>query len=363
MLVAVVSPSSVTDRPTREEMFYSHWFFLGLGIGITAESLAINSQLITDVVDLYNVTLLTMVYEEGEEHKLDYSLCQSGVVVCMIYSEDSLEALIISLEVAMQNGDLTTLFFIGTNTKLLRTLNYQIFTKGLVFIPVNESDSEDGQGILRLDSNVIFYAPSGMGDEVKMLEKYQIGFGKHGQIITRLLGTWTIAGGFRIMKTSLWERRSDLFGVNLRTGVLRWFPFLDYDLDKDRKKPTSIKGYMAEIFLTLQSRLNFTITLSIPDDGMYGTRNARIKGSEAWNGLVGMLMRKEIDVQATGLNWLAERDGIIDYVMPVLSSRNTLLTRVSNTKEIQLWVYIDIFSYLACTVHNFLMRILVLNDS
>lgn len=327
-------------------MFYTLLLFLGLGIGIT-ESLVIDNQMIIDVVDFYNVTLLTVVYEEGAEDNLDFSLCLTGVVICLGYGEQNLEAINISLEVAMHYGDLTALFFIGiNNVKLLRTLNHQIFTKSVViFMHINESDNVDRQGNLRIDNHIIFYNTSGTGDEVNMLEKYRIGFANHDNVvITRLLGTWSVAGGFSITKSLLYERRSDLFGVNLRTGVLRWVPFLDHVWDQDRKKLVGIKGYMADILSTLQSRLNFTITLSIPEDSMYGTVTCQ-NGSKVWNGLVGMLVHNEIDIQVTGLNWLKERDEVIDYVMPVLSDRNTLIARISQAQEVQVWAYLNIFSY------------------
>ena len=75
---------------------------------------------------------------------------------------------------------------------------------------------------------------------------------------------------------------------------------------------------------------------------MYGTYSNKTK---EWNGLVGMLMHNKIDIQVTGLNWLAERDELIDYVMPVLSSRKKLVAKVSQEEEIQVWVYLNIFSY------------------
>ena len=328
--------------PTSGDMFFSVWLFLSFGIGI-AESLSIENQLIIDVVDFYNVTLLRVVYEEGAEHNLNYSLCQNWVLLCIGYSEQSMEATINSLDVAMQNGDLTELFFIGTNNaKLLRTLNQKIFTKDqVIFMHSNESDSLDSS--LRIDNHIIFYAPSDMTGEVNLLEKYRIGIDKleYG-VITGLLGTWTMGGGFRMTQSSFWQRRSDLSGVNLRTGVLRWHNYLDYIWDKDRKKVIGINGYMADILSILQSKLNFTFTLHIPKDGMYGTR---IEGSKAWNGLVGMLMRNEIDLQITGLNWLAERDEVIDYVMPVLSDRTVLIAKISQAQEVQVWVYLNIFSY------------------
>ena len=327
-------------------MFYSPWWlFLGLGIGIS-ESLRIDNQMIFDIVDFYSVTLLTVVYEEGYEHDLDYNLCQSGVVLCLGYSEQSLEEINNSLEVAIQNGDMKELFFIGTNNaELLRSLKHKIFTKGqVIFMHVNESDEVDGQGNLKIDNNIIFYGASSMENEIYMREKYRIGFAKEHGVITRLLGTWSTDSGLRVTKSPLWERRSDLSGVNLRTGILRWSPYANYIWDKDRKKLIGIKGYMGDIFSTLQSKLNFTHTLSIPEDGMFGTAS-RHNGSVVWNGLVGMLIRDEIDIQVTGLSWFRGRDMVMDYIMPVLSDRTVLIARVSHAQEVNVWVYLHIFTY------------------
>ena len=146
-------------------MFYPLWLFLVVGIGLT-ECFTMDNQLIKDVIDFYNVTLLTVVYEENVEHNLDYSLCQSGGVICLGYVEQSLETIIVSLEVAMHSGDLKGLFFIGTNNaKLMRALNHEVFTKGqVIFMHINESDNIDIQGNLRLDNHITFYAPSDTGD-------------------------------------------------------------------------------------------------------------------------------------------------------------------------------------------------------
>ena len=225
------------------------------------------------------------MYDAIAEHNLDYSLCQNGVVVCLGYSEENLEAISTSLEVVMQSGDSTSLFFIGSiSSRLLRTLNYGTFTKQMVFMHINDSDSLDGHGVLKIDIYIIFYAPNGVGHEVKILEKYRIGFGGFGNVVTRLLGTWTMADGFKIMNSSLWERRSDLFGIILRIGVLTRAPFLECVWDKNRKKIIGIKGSMVDIFSNLQNRLNLTTTLSIPEDGMYGTNKMIHRSGTDWWG-------------------------------------------------------------------------------
>ena len=149
---------------------------------------------------------------------------------------------------------------------------------------INDSDSLDGHGVLKIDIYIIFYAPNGVGHEVKILEKYRIGFGGFGNVVTRLLGTWTMADGFKIMNSSLWERRSDLFGIILRIGVLTRAPFLEYVWDKNRKKIIGIKGSMVDIFSNLQNRLNLTTTLSIPEDGMYGTNKMIHRSGTDWWG-------------------------------------------------------------------------------
>ena len=102
--------------------------------------------------------------------------------------------------------------------------------------------------------------------------------------MTRLLGTWTMADGFKVMNSSLWERRSDLFGIILRIVVLTRAPFLECVWDKNRKKIIGIKGSMVDIFSNLQNRLNLTTTLSIPEDGMYGTNKMIHRSGTDWWG-------------------------------------------------------------------------------
>ena len=81
-------------------MFSSIWLFMSLGF-VLSKCAQIDNQLITDAVDFYSVKQLTIMYDTGAEHNFDYSLCQNGVAVCLGYSEENLEAISTSLEVAM----------------------------------------------------------------------------------------------------------------------------------------------------------------------------------------------------------------------------------------------------------------------
>ena len=70
---------------------------------------------------------------------------------------------------------------------------------------------------------------------------------------------------------------------------------------------------------------NFTYSLVESQDDRYGVEQSSGAG---WTGLVGMLLRNEIDVIAADLTITASRLNVLDFSKPFMSSSITLLLKV-----------------------------------
>ena len=71
---------------------------------------------------------------------------------------------------------------------------------------------------------------------------------------------------------------------------------------------------------------NFNFSLVESQDDRYGVEQSAGGG---WTGLVGMLLRNEIDVIAADLTITASRLSVMDFSKPFMSSSITLLLKVT----------------------------------
>ncbi len=86
--------------------------------------------------------------------------------------------------------------------------------------------------------------------------------------------------------------------------------------------------------------MNFTINLSRSPDKKWGALNP---DGKTWNGLVGVLIAGKADLVPAPLIWNSARDAVIDFTVPILEERFTLVAARGGGPEVQLWVYMEIF--------------------
>jgi hypothetical protein len=75
-------------------------------------------------------------------------------------------------------------------------------------------------------------------------------------------------------------------------------------------------------------------------DGKWGGIN---KNKKSWNGLVGMLINKELDVSTAGLSQFKERNEVVDFSIPLIADKSTLNIPVTTSQATRIWVYLEIF--------------------
>ncbi len=126
---------------------------------------------------------------------------------------------------------------------------------------------------LRLDSMALFYKEVQEGYDI--VEEYTV---KKGPVISQTLGRWNSTGAKLSVlpgASHVWERRSDLAGIELRNGVLEWRILMEFVRDP-KGNIVGTTGPMAFTMDFLAAALNVTVKLVIPEDGMWGglSRNA-----------------------------------------------------------------------------------------
>ncbi len=188
---------------------------------------------------------------------------------------------------------------------------------------------------LRLDSN--FYSVA-KGDDgrVEIREWYRI---RSSPPLSNALGHWSGQAGLTITASTMWERRKNLHGITLTTATLP-FAFFVY--------PTgggSFGGMVPEVYYLFRSFMNFTVDWVIPEDRFYGVP----LGNGSWNGLIGMLARREADIIVAFLGVTLERSEVVSFSNTLLESVATLVivdpSYVGEQRsDINLTAFLSVFS-------------------
>ena len=191
--------------------------------------------------------------------------------------------------------------------------------------------------LLKLTSEMYGYKYEGLEDSISITETYSIQ-SKNNKSIA--FGDFTQDTGLNIANTCKWERRRNLTGVNIVTGGLEWKPMLEPILNEDGQL-SHFSGIFPMLFEQLRKELDFQIEWILPPDGKWGAQE--VEGH--WNGLVGLLERKEIDLIGAPMAVILERSLVMDYSFLTLSETYSLISQNSNkTTAPNVWGYLIIFT-------------------
>ncbi|XP_064099407.1 glutamate receptor-like [Macrobrachium nipponense] len=103
----------------------------------------------------------------------------------------------------------------------------------------------------------------------------------------------------------------------------------------DKHPHNPFYGPVVELFNILISRMNFTYTVTRPPDGAWGYRYP----NGTWNGMVGMLKRKEVDLAFVPFSVLYTRAQVLDYTATLMIDYGRILARKGKT-EINPWGFL-----------------------
>ena len=93
---------------------------------------------------------------------------------------------------------------------------------------------------------------------------------------------------------NIWHRRRDLKGLNFNVGIVDHPPFVIFPHDENAPLNEST-GYFMETFLHLGRLMNFSFSFYTEIKGGSMSPNG------SWNGVIGMLQRKEVELVANGV--------------------------------------------------------------
>lgn len=146
---------------------------------------------------------------------------------------------------------------------------------------------------------------------------------------------------------NIWERRSNLAGIELTDVLLPTDVFHSYDYIDESGQANSQQGICADLLHVLGQKLNFTLNAIEPPDGQWGVELEDGK----FNGIVGMMQNGSGDLSSAGLTILIERSQVMDYSMSFYQGIFTMVTKASDGKPaINYLVYVHIFSLLTWAI-------------
>lgn len=187
---------------------------------------------------------------------------------------------------------------------------------------------------LRLDSQWITCTET--GSKWNLQEHYRV---KKGLLITNALGYWKNSSGLHIKNPNIWERRQDLNGIALINSALTWTPM-------NIVGNGSLDGYIPSTLKSLERMLNFTHTLTSPEDKEWGVERQNENGTY-WSGMVGQLTTKDADLSTGGLTITDERQNVIDFTVEVCPELFTLIVpKAQGGVIINSMAYLEIFTLL-----------------
>lgn len=144
---------------------------------------------------------------------------------------------------------------------------------------------------LEMDIDDQVYLCEEMGNnDVNLYEAYKIRQSEPTSILK--YGNWTVDGGLQVSNQEIWQRRSDLGGIQFQVATLLSAPYVTKMEPNNVTGSYEMEGMFAEVFYALQDIMNFTFVLRPPPDGEWGGD----LGNGSWSGMVGMLQRGEIDI-------------------------------------------------------------------
>ena len=161
--------------------------------------------------------------------------------------------------------------------------------------------------------------------------------------VSRPIGTWNQTIGLHIPMVDIFQRRTDLSGLTLDSVQMPW-PLYNYIHISESDNLTKIiqsDGMFPDVMDTLATQMGFTYTKTLPPDNAWGALNPT---TGEWNGMVGMLARKEADIIVASLSVFLERSLVIDYSKVIYEDSITLNVMKPEGRIINIGAYLYVFT-------------------
>ncbi len=164
---------------------------------------------------------------------------------------------------------------------------------------------------LRFDSN--FYNLQYEQEHYSEIKEW---YRLEGKLFSNLVGVWRSNQRLELTKEYKWARRNDLRGMDFTAATIAWAPF-----SIQRKDSEQYTGLVAEYVLEIGRVANFSVTWVTPTQRSYGS----LLENGSWDGLIGMVHKRQADFVAAGLAVTLERSRAIDFCFQWLVSGSALI--------------------------------------
>ena len=236
----------------------------------------------------------------------------------VFYNDDaSYKEVILRIGTLADAKQLDMLLFVGAgHSQLIRHLQNRLGTFNFGTYGIMESQYRALRLSLRLDTKILFFERTN-DRGFRLVEEYSV-MGR--SVESRQVGYWRRAGGggaVRMTSRGIWDRRSNLMGVQLRNTVLTQGALTTVERDSERGV-VAAKGSLQRVWRHLEALLNFTTVLNEPADGKFG-----LLSKSGWDGSVRMLLDARTDVVTCGLTRSPARAQVVDFTAPLAQETAT----------------------------------------
>ncbi|KAI4485058.1 hypothetical protein M0802_012816 [Mischocyttarus mexicanus] len=181
---------------------------------------------------------------------------------------------------------------------------------------------------LRFDSEMLVRC----GTENILREWYSIG---QNQTEIDDVAKWSLQTGIiKMAPDSLYERRFDLHGLEMKAVIVKDGPFINVNKDGQ------LDGVFGRILQELCVSLNFSFNViaEIEEYGRWDPKN------EVWTGAIAEISSKRADVSLSDFSMTSARLNVVDFTFPLLITKNYLHIQEPNIFAIEWSTYFLAFS-------------------
>lgn len=147
-------------------------------------------------------------------------------------------------------------------------------------------------------------------------------------------------------------------GLNFRISALSNRPYQEMHNSSGIDESWHLTGMYPDVFHVIQSYLNFTYTLSVPEDGQWGAQvmpttiwfmwssNSWVHAwpfqndDGTWTGVIGQLHRKEIDLSPISFTRTKIRSEVVDFSLPVTNFHHRFFIQ-NPSSTYNWWAYVE----------------------
>ncbi|CAG5132019.1 unnamed protein product, partial [Candidula unifasciata] len=135
-----------------------------------------------------------------------------------------------------------------------------------------------------------------------------------------VVGSWSPYSGIRSQERVFNNAFKDFGGRKLLVGSIEAAPFV---IKRKTENRTEFEGFCINILRELANKLNFTYEIIEAPDKMAGAKD----GNGSWTGVVGMVLRGEVEFGIGPLSITTQREDVIDFTIPYTEDGVGILTK------------------------------------